>query len=131
MFEDELLKEETEDYMLFEDYTFRKIKLYRSVFNRYTKGNYRDKALRVKLFPHIEEVLKDPFEVWINTVTDDRTDLIQSRYIKLYSDMVVVVDALFDDRNNLIMREWYDFDTEKEDEATLRKGVLIMSKAME
>jgi len=131
MFEDELLKEETDAYMLFEDYTYRKIKLYRRVFDRYTQGKYVQQERRHQLFEHIKDVLQDPHELWMNTVTDERTDLVQSRYIRFYSDTTLVVDVLLGEGNRWIMREWYEFDETKMKETELRKGVLIMSKAME
>ena len=110
-----------EDFMRYKDYFGRKIMLKEKTFKKHTSGKYLKKTEnRHQLFPKIKEVLNKPDEVWYNT--QDKLDIkFQSRYIKFYSDNVLIVDCRMTN-NGLEVLTWYK--AKKEDQG-LRKGLLI------
>jgi len=112
------------NFMGFEDYLGRKMILTKKSFDIHTTGKYiGDNELRHQLFPHINELVKNPDEVWYNN--PDRTEnKFQSRYIKHYSDIMLVADVEIDDNKSTI-KSWY---IAKKADASLRKGLLIRNK---
>lgn len=75
--------------MGFRDYLNRKMILKRTTFNDHTTGSYvNDDELRHQLFPHVENVLQSPDEVYM---VDRKGG--QLRYFKFFRDKTIVVDA--------------------------------------
>lgn len=112
-------KQGTKTFMGFDDYLKRKIIMKQDIFDKHTSGAYvQGKELRHQMFPHIQNVLNKPDEVWLHEYANKK---FQSRYIKFYGDMAFVVDAEIGN-NNLEIQTWYQM---KASERKVRKGLLI------
>lgn len=110
------------DYMGFEDYLGRKITLDKNTFDIHTKGHYlNNKEKRHQLFPHIEDVLKNPDEVWHYNKKDNGKSF-QTRYIKFYNDMVMIIECDLRANHSLEIKTWYQM---KESEIEIRKGLKV------
>jgi hypothetical protein len=112
--------------MGFKDYFDRKLVMSEKTFNTHTQGKYlSDKENRYQLFAHIKEAISNPDEVWYNT-PDKLEGSFQSRYLKFYSDMVLVVDCKITG-NGLEVLTWYQ---SKKEDLNLRKGLLVRNKTL-
>lgn len=110
------------DYMGFEDYLGRKMTLNKKVFDKHTVGKYlNDNELRHQIFPLVEDVLKNPDEVW-HYDKKDNGQTFQSRYIKFYKDKVIIIECEFDHLHGLKINTWYSM---KDEEKNIRKGLKI------
>lgn len=114
--------ENSKKKMGFEDYLGRKIIMHKKTFGRHTTGIYlSNEEQRHLLFPHIEDILKNPSEVWLST--HDKKGF-QTNYIKHYGDMSVLVSTTLDEENMGVQIEtWFKIDYDKPLER--RKGLLI------
>ena len=114
-------KDKTGAFMGFKDYYGRKMILTQKNFDFHTKGKYvKGTEKRHQLFPHIKEVLNNPDEVWYNT--QDKLDgKFQSRYLKFYNNMVLVIDCEINAKG-LEVKTWYEA---KKEDLNLRKGLLL------
>ena len=113
-------------FMGFKDYFDRKLVMSEKVFDKHAKGKYLNKEeKRHQLFPHIADVLKKPDEVWYNT-PDKLEGSFQSRYIKFYQDLVLIVDCKTTG-NGLEIFTWYQA---KKEDLNLRKGLLVRNKVL-
>lgn len=111
-----------EDFMRFTDYFGRKMILKEKSFKIHTTDKYTTKAEnRHQLFPHIKDVLNNPDEVWYNQPNKIQGKF-QSRYIKFYNDVMLVVDCDFDKKQGLNVLTWYKG---KVKDSELRKGLKI------
>lgn len=109
-------------FMGFEDYLKRKIILKKGVFDKQVKGvNTSEKERRHQLFPHINQVLQKPDEVWLHQYKDNQ---FQSRYVKHFEGQTMVIDADLQD-NNLEIKQWHLLHA---DEDKIRKGLLISNR---
>lgn len=117
-------KDKSGAFMGFKDYYGRKMVLSEKNFDFHTKGKYvKANENRHQLFSHIKEVLSNPDEVWYNT--QDKLDgKFQSRYLKFYKDMVLVVDCEMSPKG-LEIKTWYEA---KKEDLNLRKGLLIRNR---
>ena len=114
--------------MGFEDYLGRKMIMSKKTFFSHTTGYYTNaQEQRHQLFPHIEDILKNPNEVWLSTHGKKG---FQTHYIKHYQDMsVMVVTSTVDKETNEItmkgtqIETWFKIDYDKPLER--RKGLLI------
>ena len=114
-------KEKTANFMGYKDYLGRKMILKEKTFKEHIQGKYlKPTENRHQLFPHIEEVLKNPDEVWYKN-PGKIVAKFQPRYIKFYNDIILVVDCEMK-KNALEIMTWY---TSKINETELRKGLLI------
>lgn len=114
-------KDKTGSFMGFKDSYGRKMVLTEKNFDFHTKGKYvKPSENRHQLFPHIKEVLNSPDEVWYNT-QDKQSGKFQSRYLKFYNDMVLVIDCEMT-KDGLNIKTWYQA---KKEDLNLRKGLLI------
>lgn len=112
------------DFMGFQDYLNRKMVLTKKNFDAHTTGKYvSDDELRHQLFPHINKLMNNPDEVWYNN-PDKAENKFQSRYIKHFSDMMLVADVEIDEDTSKI-KSWY---IAKKADPSLRKGLLIRNK---
>ena len=120
--------ENSKKKMGFADYLGRKMVLNKKIFSRHTTGYYiNDDEQRHLLFPHIEDILKNPSEVWLST--HDKKGF-QTNYIKHYQDMSVMVSTTLSEADKGIQIEtWFKIDYEKPLER--RKGLLIYKKKKE
>ena len=118
----ELFKQEKEsDFMGFKDYFGRKMFLKRKDFDFHIKGKYiKPEENRHQLFPFIKEALNNPDEVWYNS-PDKLDGKFQSRYIKFYSDLILVVDCEMK-KGGLQINTWYQA---KKEDLNLRKGLIV------
>ena len=114
-------KDKSGSFMGFKDYYGRKMVLSEKNFDFHTKGKYvKANENRHQLFPHIKEVLNSPDEVWYNT--QDKLDgKFQSRYLKFYNDMILVIDCEMTAKG-LEVKTWYQA---KKEDLNLRKGLLV------
>jgi SPP1 gp7 family putative phage head morphogenesis protein len=113
-----------ENFMGFEDYFDRKLIMSEKVFDKHIKGKYLNKQEnRHQLFPHIKDVLNNPDEVWYNN-PDNLDGKFQSRYIKFYQDLVLIVDCKITG-NGLEILTWYQA---KKEDLYFRKGLLVRNK---
>jgi SPP1 gp7 family putative phage head morphogenesis protein len=114
-------KDKSGAFMGFKDYYGRKMVLSEKTFDFHTKGKYvKDNENRHQLFPHIKDVLNKPDEVWYNT--QDKLDgKFQSRYLKFYSDKILVIDCEMTPKG-LEVKTWYEA---KKEDLNLRKGLLL------
>ncbi|MCO7355759.1 DUF935 family protein [Riemerella anatipestifer] len=114
--------ENSKKKMGFEDYIGRKMVLDKSVFGKHTKGKYvSDEEQRHLLFPHIEDILKNPSEVWLSA--HDKKGF-QTNYIKHYKDMSILVSTtLNEEMKGIQIETWFKIDYDKPLER--RKGILI------
>ena len=114
-------KDKSGAFMGFKDYYGRKMILTEKNFDFHTKGKYvKPNENRHQLFPHIKEVLNSPDEVWYNT--QDKLDgKFQSRYLKFYNDMILVIDCEMSAKG-LEVKTWYQ---SKKEDLNLRKGLLL------
>lgn len=109
------------DFMGFEDYLGRKMQLSRKTFNDHTKGHYtKDNELRHQIFPHIQDILKNPDEVYFYKYKGGK-DYYQTNYIKHFEDRSVVISTDVGD-DNVRLFTWFNL---KQDEAKVRQGYLI------
>lgn len=120
--------ENSKKKMGFADYLGRKMVLNKKIFSRHTTGYYiSDDEQRHLLFPHIEDILKNPSEVWLST--HDKKGF-QTNYIKHYQDMSVMVSTTLSEADKGIQIEtWFKIDYKKPLER--RKGLLIYKKKKE
>ena len=118
-------KDKSGDFMGFKDYYGRKMMLSKKNFDFHTKGKYvKPNENRHQLFPHVKEVLNKPDEVWYNT--QDKLDgKFQSRYLKFYGDMILVIDCEMSAKG-LEIKTWYEA---KKEDLNLRKGLLLRKAA--
>ena len=115
-----------ENFMGFEDYFDRKLMMNEKVFDKHIKGKYLNKEeIRHQLFPHIKDVLANPDEVWYNN-PDNLDGKFQSRYIKFYKDLVLIVDCKTTG-NGLEIFTWYQA---KKEDLYFRKGLLVRNKVL-
>ena len=115
-----------ENFMGFEDYFDRKLMMNEKVFDKHIKGKYLNKEEnRHQLFPHIKDVLANPDEVWYNN-PDNLDGKFQSRYIKFYKDLVLIVDCKTTG-NGLEIFTWYQA---KKEDLYFRKGLLVRNKVL-
>jgi hypothetical protein len=113
-----------ETFMGFKDYFGRKMILSKDNFEKHTIGKYLNKEeKRHQLFPSITEVLTNPDEVWYYDTNNDGRKF-QSRYIKFYQDMALVVDCDMN-KTTLEIKTWYQL---KAKEVDVRKGLLIKKR---
>lgn len=114
-------KDKSGSFIGFKDYYGRKMVLSEKNFDFHTKEKYvKANENRHQLFPHIKEVLNSPDEVWYNT--QDKLDgKFQSRYLKFYNDMILVIDCEMTTKG-LEVKTWYEA---KKEDLNLRKGLLI------
>lgn len=109
-----------ENYAGFEDYLGRKLFMKEKTFTTHTKGKYLGaNEQRHLLFPHIQEVLNNPDEVWLR---EYKNGVYQSRYVKFYKDRMMIIDCEFDKHYGLEVKTWY---SNKISEKDLRQGILI------
>jgi hypothetical protein len=115
---EELFKpEEGQNYMGFKDHLQRAVVLKKDVFKQHTKDRYIKKPeRRHQLFPHVEDVLSKPDEVWFNDFDGKK---FQALYIKHYSDTSLAVSGSLG-KNNIEIKTWFELIDED-----LRKGMLI------
>ncbi|SHK69591.1 phage portal protein family protein [Epilithonimonas mollis] len=108
-------------YMGFSDYLGRKMILPEKTFDTHTKGHYLTKEeQRHQLFPHIEDILNNPDEVWLNERNKGKFN---SHYIKFYGDRAVIVNVhLNNQMEGLEIQTWYNL---KRDDAKERLGIKI------
>jgi SPP1 gp7 family putative phage head morphogenesis protein len=117
-------KDKTGAFMGFKDYYGRKMVLPEKTFDNHTKGKYvKDNENRHLLFPNIKEVLNNPDEVWYNT-QDKQDGKFQSRYLKFYSDKILVIDCEMNAKG-LEIKTWYEA---KKEDLNLRKGLLVRNR---
>ncbi|MDP2061319.1 MAG: DUF935 family protein [Flavobacteriaceae bacterium] len=116
----ELFKQvEGKVFMGFADYLGRKMMLKKKVFDVHTTGKYiGTQEIRHQLFPHIQDIVSDPDEVWYYEFLESK---FKTRYLKFYQDVVVVVDSEVGGEG-LEINTWYLM---KVDESSLRKGLRI------
>jgi hypothetical protein len=117
-------KEKDKEFMGFKDYLGRKMILTEKHFNNHSTGKYLGaNEKRHQMFPHINDILKKPDEVWYNT-QDKIEGKFQSRYIKFYNDMIFVIDCDMK-KDGLQINTWYQA---KKEDLNLRKGLLVRNK---
>ena len=118
-------KDKSGAFMAFKDYYGRKMILTEKNFDFHTKGKYvKANENRHQLFPNIKDVLNNPDEVWYNT--QDKIDgKFQSRYLKFYNDMILVIDCEMSAKG-LEVKTWYQ---SKKEDLNLRKGLLLRKAA--
>lgn len=118
-------KEKDSKFMGFKDYFGRKMILTESNFNKHIKGFYLNKEEnRHQLFPHLNDLISNPDEVWYNSPGKKIYNKFQSRYIKFYGDMVLIADCEMT-KGGLQINTWYQA---KKEDLNLRKGLLIRNK---
>jgi len=108
----------TNDYkaMGFEDYLKRKLILKEDTFKNHTTGKYiKETENRHQLFAHLEDILKNPSEVYMRDVKGG-----QLRYIKFYNDERIAIDTTIT-TDALEIETWY-FNKINED---IRQGLWI------
>ena len=115
-----------ETFMRFKDYFGRKMILSKDTFDTKTKDKYLNiQENRHQLFPHLKEVLNNPDEVWYNKPDKlEDVEIFQSRYIKFYQNLMLVVDCKTTGQGLQILT-WYQG---KKEDLNLRKGLLIRNK---
>ena len=110
------------NYMGFEDYLGRKMTMPEKVFSEHTKEKYlTEKENRHQLFPHIKDVLKKPDEVWYYE-NEKGKGKFQSRYVKFYNDVALVIECDLDSKQGLEIKTWYPMKAKDE---VIRKGLKI------
>ncbi|MCT4613599.1 MAG: DUF935 family protein [Marinifilaceae bacterium] len=99
-------KKKNTNYMGFKDYLNRKVILTNKVFKNHTKGKYlNSEEQRHLLFPHLEELLKSPDEIYMRS-KGGKT--IQLRYVKFYKQKMFISDVSINEgRNILEIQNWY------------------------
>ena len=118
-------KEKDSDFMGFKDYYGRKMFLTEKGFDSHIKGKYaKPEENRPQLFPFIKDALNKPDEVWYNS-PDKIEGKFQSRYIKFYNDLILVVDCEMK-KDGLQINTWYQA---KKEDLNLRKGLLVRNKS--
>lgn len=86
----DLFKGDDKNNMPFADYLNRQFILTEDNFNVHTKGKYvKPNENRHQLFPHIEDVLKEPDEVYFTKKNKDY----QTSYVKFYNGEALVVNT--------------------------------------
>ena len=107
--------------MGFTDYLKRKMILSKESFDRHTRGKYlKPEEQRHLLFPHLQSILNEPDEVWLNN-HDRNEGTFQVRYLKFYKDRAVIIDTNLEG-DNMEISTWYNLKVEDGDK---RNGLLI------
>jgi SPP1 gp7 family putative phage head morphogenesis protein len=108
--------------MGFEDYFNRKISLSKKVFDAHTTAEKYLKEERHKMFPLIQDVLKNPDEVyWFKRGLSNY----QANYIKFFKNKTIVVNTRIE-TGGLQINTWYEMKNEKD----VRSGILIHKKKL-
>lgn len=108
------------DYLIYKDYSGRKIGLNKKVLTEHLKGKYLNPSEeRDLIFGNITSVLNSPDEVYL---TVSKSNAAQYRFIKIFNDDVFVVDVALDKMGSLNINTWYKM---KIDEMKLRSGIWI------
>lgn len=106
-------------FMGFVDYLGRKMMLKKKNFDVHTTGKYIGaKEIRHQLFPHVQDIIGSPDEVWYYEYSEGK---FKSRYLKFYRDQAVVVETEIADEGSELST-WYLM---KIDDVLLRKGLKI------
>ena len=113
-------KKGNSNFMGFKDYYKRSIILLEKNFKKHVSEEKYKRAKRHQLFPYIEDILKNPDEVWINDYAKDSFQLL---YIKYYQDATIVVPARMKNGTELEIRTWYRLLLKQEKD--VRKGYVI------
>ncbi|ROH98293.1 DUF935 family protein [Chryseobacterium sp. G0240] len=112
-------KEEKTNYMGFSDYMGRKMVLPEKTFNTNTSGNAL-KDDKHKVFPHVQDILKNPDEVWLNEYDKNKFG---SHYVKFYGDRSIIVKVNLNNKmEGLEILDWYNLNN---DDAKQRTGIRI------
>ncbi|QAR30653.1 hypothetical protein EQP59_04480 [Ornithobacterium rhinotracheale] len=126
----ELFKIKTTDnkkFVRYEDYLGRKISLRWNTYTTKTLGKKYKGQKRELLFPHIDDVLKNPDEVWLRYYgVDKRTgeNIYQTDYIKFYDNAKILVNTTTtEDMEGIEINTWFSIDDVNQKER--RKGILI------
>ncbi len=105
------------EYVGLSDYLNRKMIITDKVFKEHLNND------KIQLYPLIKETLKSPDEVWYH---EFKKGLFKSRYISIYKDGILIIDADLDKTQGLNITSW-DFITDNNDK-NIRKGLLIKTK---
>ncbi|AKK73786.1 hypothetical protein OK18_15285 [Chryseobacterium gallinarum] len=112
-------KEKKTNYMGFSDYMGRKMVLPEKTFNINTSGNAL-KDDKHKVFTHVQDILKNPDEVWLNEYDKNKFG---SHYVKFYGDRSVIVKVHLNNKmEGLEILDWYNLNN---DDAKQRTGIRI------
>lgn len=106
-------KEWYEPHQVLDDYKGRKVQLLPGVFEKHTTKKYE--AVRVPLLGCIQDVLKNPDEIWLNDYQKEFKNL---NFIKFYEGRVIVVICEVKDGNLYQVTTWFEI----EKAATLKEG---------
>ncbi len=110
------------DFMGYEDYLGRKLQLTKQKFDQHTSGDYTSKNKnRHQLFPHIEDVLANPDEVYFFQYANKTP---QTKYIKFYNNEVIVVNTSVGS-TGVEINTWF---ANKAEDTQYRNGYLIYTK---
>lgn len=90
-----------------EDYKGRKLQMTEKVFDRHTTGKYE--AKRVTLIGCIQDVLKNPDEVWLNNYRKEFNNL---NFIKFYEGRAIVVICEVKDGTTYQVTTWFEIEQE-------------------
>ena len=105
--------------MGFDDYLKRKLILKEKTFINHLADKYvTPEENRPKLFAHIADILTNPDELYARNY---KTGKEQLRYVKFYSDTVVIIDTEITN-DGLEITTWYNM---KDKEEAIRSGLLI------
>lgn len=117
---------ESEEVLPIEDFSNRTWHMDKKSFDEHTTDTKKKRAFRTKYLDTINEVMKDPDEVWIGQDEKDKKadDNYLNRwfYIKYYDSVAIVCVCKIQD-GKLNFKSWYELYDDK-----VRKGLLIYRK---
>lgn len=117
---------EGKERIVVEDYAGRKAMMAKDKYDEHTQNKKKNRADRVKFLNCIDEVVKDPDEVWLGRDEKDRqtndNELTEWKYIKYYEGVAVV--CVYKIQNTLLnFKTFYELRSNE-----VRKGLLIYRK---
>lgn len=117
---------ESEEVLPIEDFSNRTWHMDKKSFDEHTTDTKKKRAFRTKYLDTINEVMKEPDEVWLNKDPDmDQTEdneLNQWLYVKYYEGVAIVCVCKLQNQQ-MNFKTWYELHDDK-----VRKGLLIYRK---
>ena len=106
--------------MGYEDYLKRKLILKDTTFTDHISGKYvKPTENRHQLFAHLNDVLNNPDEVWMNEYKEGINAQYQFRYVKFFNNKTLAINCKIT-IDGLEIKTWHEMKTEE-----IRVGLLI------
>ncbi len=113
------------DCVILTDRNDRSLSISRSTFVSHTTKSHTN---RVPFLDCIEDAVKHPDEVWVNSEKDNDKSFNNYKYFKFYQDRILVVSCQIDRGGVNQLRTWFPLYMKKEVIEKQRRGLLVYNK---